>query len=298
MKRTHALLLGVVLILAASDTPQAAPNREHQQLMADIRMLQEQNQQLQQLLGGLTDALKVVSAKLDEQAATAKKTMADQKLLVDNVAGDVRIVRERLNDTNVRLSSLSQEIEAIRQSMPRYPSPSYPPAETGMPPASGQATDPAAAPPPLAVAPPPSAAGLSPQRMFDEAKADYAVGQFTLAVSGFDTFLKTFPRSELAPDAQYYIGETMYIERKFQDAVAAYTSVIQNYPNSNQVPNAYYKRGNSLIQLANDRGTAEADRARLTKEAMESWQFVVKNFPDSDGSRLAQQALAQDRRPR
>ena len=90
----------------------------------------------------------------------------------------------------------------------------------------------------------------------------------------------------------------MYIERKFQEAVAAYTAVIQNYPNSNQVPNAYYKRGNSLNQLATDRATSEADRARLTKEAMESWQYVVKNFPDSDGSRLAQQQLAQDRRPR
>jgi TolA-binding protein len=38
--------------------------------------------------------------------------------------------------------------------------------------------------------------------------ADYAAGQFTLAITGFEAFLRTFPRSEMTDDAQFQIGES------------------------------------------------------------------------------------------
>ena len=46
--------------------PAAAVDREHQQLEADIRMLQEQAQQLQQMLSGLGDALKQLNTRIDD----------------------------------------------------------------------------------------------------------------------------------------------------------------------------------------------------------------------------------------
>src|SRR5215475_1903396 len=83
--------------------PAAAANKEHQQLMADIRMLQEQAQQLQNLLATLNESLKAVNARLDQQAETNRKSFADTKLVVDNLSNDVRVVREKLDDTNVRV---------------------------------------------------------------------------------------------------------------------------------------------------------------------------------------------------
>ena len=106
--------------------------------------------------------------------------------------------------------------------------------------------------------------------MFDTARADYAAGQWSLAITGFDAFLKTFPRSEMADDAQFYIGETYYAQNRWTDAIAAYNQVIQNYPMGNAVPDAYYKRG-----LAQER-LGQLDAAR------ESWNTAVKNYPDSD----------------
>ena len=47
-------------------------------MMAEIRMLQEQNHQLQQSIGTLVDALKTVTTKIDEQSATTRKTTADR----------------------------------------------------------------------------------------------------------------------------------------------------------------------------------------------------------------------------
>ena len=84
-------------------------------------MLQEQQQQLQQLLGNLSDALKGVSTKIDDQTAAIRKAMADQALSVNGIGENVRVLREKVDDTNVRVSSVSQDIEALRQAISSQP---------------------------------------------------------------------------------------------------------------------------------------------------------------------------------
>src|SRR3954449_1902918 len=111
-----ALTVATVLVLVGA-SPASAADKAHQQLMAEIRMLQEQQQQLQQMMGALADTLKTVSTKIDDQAATNRKAFADQKVQIDNVADGVRVLREKADDTNVRLSTVSQELEAVRQAM-------------------------------------------------------------------------------------------------------------------------------------------------------------------------------------
>jgi tol-pal system protein YbgF len=115
--------------------------------------------------------------------------------------------------------------------------------------------------------------------MLETARGDYFAGQYSLAITGFDAFLKAFPRSESAGEAQHYIGESYASQNRWEDAVTAYNAVIQNYPTSSIVPETYYKRG-----LAQERmGQIDAARA--------SWETVVKMYADSDGARLAKQGL-------
>src|SRR6266571_4791814 len=106
-----------ILAVVATASPAHAANKEHQQLMADLRMLQEQSQILQNLIGTVTDSLKAVNTRLDQQAETTRKSFADQKLVIDNLTNDVRVIREKLDDNNVRIGSLTQEVESLRQSM-------------------------------------------------------------------------------------------------------------------------------------------------------------------------------------
>src|SRR6476660_3268147 len=119
MSRQNKFSLGILALAMAIAvvTPADAANKEHQQLMADLRMLQEQSQQLQNLIGSVTEALKGVNAKMDQQAEANRKAMADQKLVVDNLSNDVRVIREKLDDNNVRIGSLTQEVDALRQSL-------------------------------------------------------------------------------------------------------------------------------------------------------------------------------------
>jgi len=250
-------------------------DREHQQMMADIRMLQEQTSRLQLLMASLDESLQKISEKMDAQGDATRRAFADQQLTVNGVADGVRILRERFDDTNVRISSLSQEVEALRVAIP----PPMPPVYTRLltDPETGLPLEPVA---PAAIpAGAPASAGVSPQRMYDTAWADYTNGQWALSIQGFEAYLETFPRSELADDAQFYIGQTHYAEGAFEDAVAAFEQVLLNHPDGDIVPEASYKRGLALDRLG------ETDRAR------QAFELVVKNYPDSTMATLAQQAL-------
>lgn len=281
MTRRGTMLVVAAALAVTTSMPMEAANREQQQMMADLRMLQQQTQALQVQLAALTEALRAVSTRMDEQVSASRKATADSKVQVDGVAGDIRVVREKVDETNVRLSSLSQEIEAIR-TMPALQAP----AASAVP----VSTDPAVAAPPTTVPVPvttgPPSPGMSPQRLFESARADYYAGQWALAIQGFETYLKTFPKSDLADDAQYYIGETQYMAHDYKQAVAAYDRVIAAYPASNTLPDAYYKRGLALGTLGQ------------VPQARESFEFVIKTYPDSDAGRLARQALERLNNPR
>jgi tol-pal system protein YbgF len=263
----------MVVALISGVTPGFAADKAHQQLMAEIRMLQEQQQQLQQLVGGLADALKTVTAKLDDQNNASRKAFADQKLLIDNVAEGVRVLREKADDTNVRLSTVSQELEAVRQAMSSMPSPS----------AAGQAPSPTpGAPgdqPPTVAVPAAGPSFISPQKMFDNAYSDYMAGQYELAIVGFNTYISSFPKSDKADDAQLNIGNALYAAGKFKDAIEAFQKVISNYPTGDSVPLAYYKMGLTYTELR------QPDLAR------KAFETVVQKYPTEPEAILAKQRL-------
>ena len=165
MRKSRAVAAGILVVGLLAPRPASADaDKEHKLLMAEIRMLQEEQQQLRAVLLGLGDTLKALNVRLDADAGRQQKSFADQKLIVEGVAETTRILREKADETNVRLSSMTQELQSLRQTMASMPSA---PVVT-LPPAGEPATDPAAAPgapaaPPPST-PPPSASGGSSGR--------------------------------------------------------------------------------------------------------------------------------------
>jgi TolA-binding protein len=266
----------VVLLTVIVATPAAAIDKEQRQLMADVRMLQEQNQLLQNVLGSIAEAIKAINTRIDDQTKATGKAMADQKLVIDNLSNNVREIREKLDDNNVRLGSLNQEVQALRQGVQQLSV--APPAATfsdaGAAPGTG---DVVAVPPPV-----PSAAvalGTSPQKLWDEAYADYVLAQWDLAIAGFEAVIKLFPKAERAADAQVYIGHSYLQAGKNDKAVDAYDLAIRNYPGAPALPDAYYKKGIALKSLKQP----EAARA--------AFEYVVKTYPDSSAATLARQQI-------
>jgi tol-pal system protein YbgF len=262
----------LVLAIACVAAPVAAADKTHQQIMAEIRMLQEQQAQLTRTLSGLVDTLKSVTTKIDDQASVSRKTSADQKLLIDAITDNVRILREKADDTNVRLSSMTQELESMRQAM------SSAPAGVGIAPPS-TSTDPDAPPvptQPTGATPPPS---VSPDKMYSAAFSDFTAGQYDLSIQGFELYLRTFPKSVRAPEAQLNIGNSYYAQGKFTDAVTAFQKVISDYAQSDSIPTAYYKLGLSYEGLK---------QIELAKKAYET---AIQRFPTAFDTQLARQRL-------
>ncbi len=112
---------------------------------------------------------------------------------------------------------------------------------------------------------------------FDALKA----GSYSVAISGFEGFLKQYPSSPLAPNAEYWLGEAYYVNRDLAAAESAFQTVLDKWPSSSKAPDAMLDLGN--IQLA--QGNIAKGRATL--------QQVVSRFPGTDAANRAQARLQQ-----
>jgi tol-pal system protein YbgF len=180
----------------------------------------------------------------------------------------------------VRLSSITQELEGIRQTIAAQPQPAAVPT-TDPNTEPGGAAQPSAAGtgptnPPVLVPPP----NVSAARTYDSAYSDYTAGQYELAIVGFQTFLKFFPRHPNADDAQLNIGNALFNAGKFREAVTEYQRVVSDYPKTESAPQAYYKMGLSYLQLKQE------DLAR------KAFQTILNDYPTALAEYgLAKQAL-------
>jgi tol-pal system protein YbgF len=273
--RMRFAALGLVMGLLVPGVAAADADKEHKLIMAEIRMLQEEQQQVRQVLAGLNDTLKAINARMDADASRYQKAFADQKLAMDGVAETTRVLREKADETAVRLSTMSQELQSMRQSMN---------AMTTAPAPTPAVGDPAAADPSAPGAgsaaganPPPS--NLSPTQMWDRVYATYTAGQFDLAIEGFNSYIRAFPSSPRAAEAQLYIGHSYYSAGKYAEASAALQKAIADYPQSQSLPEAYYKLGLTHEAL------------RQFEPARRAFETVVKNYVTTSYATLARQAL-------
>jgi tol-pal system protein YbgF len=251
--------------------PAAAQDREQLQMLAELRMIQEQSGQLRALIATIEETLKALNAKIDQQADATRKGFADQKLQIDALRDNVGVLREKVDDTNVRISTLSHEVETLRQTFATIQQNQV--AAPAVP-----ATDPAAAAAAPAT-PPAPAPGMNAERMFSTAMNDYLGGSYELAVDGFGGYVRAFPTAPNVAQAQYYVGESYFQLSRYEEAVTAYGRVISTYKDSAWVAEALYKQGQSFERLK------QIDRAR------QAYDTVIKSFPDSNAAVLAKQRL-------
>lgn len=100
------------------------------------------------------------------------------------------------------------------------------------------------------------------------------------AISGFKQFLTTFPDSQLADNAQYWLGEAHYVTKQYPDALRDFRTVLEKYPDSRKIPDALLKIGYCNYELKN------------WAEARSALGQVVQRFGDTTAARLASQRLA------
>ena len=117
-------------------------------------------------------------------------------------------------------------------------------------------------------------------------KKDYELGwhamekrDYRVAISRFKEFLKKHPKSNLADNAQYWIGESHYGLREFDQAIIEFDAVRRRYPQGDKVPAALLKQGYAFAELG------EKVNARLLL------QEVVEKFPETPEAAKAKMRL-------
>lgn len=99
------------------------------------------------------------------------------------------------------------------------------------------------------------------------------------AAMAFQQFMISFPESQLADNAQYWLAESYYVTDQFDDALRQFEVVINDFPRSRKVPDALLKIGYSNYELER----WDAARTALAR--------VQAEYPDTTAARLAEQRL-------
>jgi tol-pal system protein YbgF len=275
----------IIVAAAAAGLSFAAPDKEIVELQRDVALLQEEVRQLRRsvdekmatlttLVQQSVDAVNKSNTQLAVLEAGLRDRMAEQqKNLVAPVAGvttkldtmttEFQAVRENLADLSERMNKLQTQIVDLSNTVKTIQSPPAPPP-------SGGPTGAAMSPPP----------GLSAKQLYDSALRDRNAGNFDLALQGFEEYLKYFGNTELAPNAQFYIGHIHYDKNDFTNAVKALDLVLEKYPENNKTADAMYLKGMALL------------RSNRRNEAAREFLNVLQQHPNSE---VASKARSQRR---
>jgi TolA-binding protein len=114
--------------------------------------------------------------------------------------------------------------------------------------------------------------------LYKDALRDKSAGNNDLALDEFKKYLAWFAATDLAPNAQYYIGEILFNQKNFDDAVQAFDGVI-TLPRNAKTLDARFMKGRALVRLGQKTDAAREFRA------------ISAASPGSDIARRAQDEL-------
>lgn len=299
-RRRGLTVLALAVLLAqpaiAPAQAEAPPNRGVVQLLNQVEAL---NGDISRLRGQIE--------VLTNDIANAQKRQRDMYVDLDTRlrrieqqgAGAGKKDAEGISNLEERVRKLEQaagtSTGSIPAPVPSTVAPVVPPASTATAPASpapttaGQpgavvaATAPAATGTSAASLPPASLSNPDPatiQRAYDTAYSNYRINDYQGAIRGFDGFLKTYPKHQLASNAQYWIGESHFHLRDFRAAIEAQRRLLGTYPDSAKVPDA-------MLII----GTAESTLGDSTA-AKKTFEDLIAKYPATESAEKAKGRLA------
>jgi tol-pal system protein YbgF len=202
-----------------------------------------------------TRLVRELEARLDENTEFLRQLKADTGSLFEGLTQRVEVLGGKVDENVERFTRLSEKVDEVKYS---------PRVQTDTLKAPGDT---------VAVAFPEAT------RAYRDAYLDITAGKYELARMGFEEFLKNFPQSELADNAQYWIGESYYAKEQYQEAYGAFRKVLDNYPEGDKVPGALLKTAYCSFAL----GRKEEGRKYL--------QELISKYPLSEEARLAKEKM-------
>nr|WP_314543662.1 tol-pal system protein YbgF [uncultured Massilia sp.] len=120
----------------------------------------------------------------------------------------------------------------------------------------------------------------SEKASYDAAMEQFKSGDYKGAIGSLQSFVRQYPQSAYAANAQYWLGNAYYAQRDYKNAIAAQEAVVSNYGTSAKAPDAMLNIASNYVELKD------------SKNAKKTLQALVKKYPDAAAAQTAKERLA------
>ena len=227
-----------------------------------------------------SDSVNKLNATMNSVQKSVQDVQANSGTRLDTMSTQVQGLSDNLEEIKSRLGKLNQQLVDLQNSVqsidarlsggapvtapgnnaPGSPTPSPSGASSLAP--SGSAGPPASA-----------------DTLYSNGLRDITNGKYELARSEFQDYLRYYGDTDLASNAQFYLGEIAYSQHQYEQAVQEYDKVLNNYPKSFKLATARYKKGMALLELGQK------------NPGIKELRDVVKRYPGTEEERRARAKL-------
>src|SRR5215469_2690479 len=258
-KKNLLTLLAVLLLAACLAPPAAAVDTKSQliQIQTQLQIMQDNMTQMKQafdermgvmkdMVTQQTDNVNKMNAAIQNLQKTLGAQSTDASSKVDQISGQVQALHDAVDELKARLAKVSKQLDDIQSGQQNIGSP-----------AAAQPASPGAA-----QAPPPDA-------LYNDALRDFNAGKNDLANQEFAQYVRFYGNTDMAGNAQFYLGEILYRQGNYLQAILAYNKVLDQYPGGNKSAAAQLKKGFALLE------------AGQRDKAVEELRSLINRFPKS-----------------
>lgn len=260
----YSLLLVLMAALSTGVLPAWGVNKDMVQLQTQVQDLQDRIAHMQQsfdermgvlqhLIEQSTDRANKVASSVTDLQTTLQRQQADGGTKLDQLSGQIQSLNDTLDELKARLGKVSKQLEDMQA------------AQQSIAVQQTQQQQQASAPP--------------PDVLYNNALRDYQAGKNDLAVQEFGDYVKYYPNTDLAGNANFYLADIEFKQGNYQAAAKSYDLVLQSFPDGNKAAAAELKKGLALIEL----GQQEAGIASL--------RHVIQRYPKSNEALQARDRL-------
>jgi tol-pal system protein YbgF len=286
-----ALLIGALCGSLIGPRPAEAVAREIIELQRDVTSLLQGQKDIatqvtqdhtvmRTLIEQSNDTVGKLNGTMSGLQKSVQDVQANSGARLDTMSTQVQGLSDNLEEIKSRLGKLNQQLVDLQGTIQNIDSKisggAVAPGGT-VPTSAPTGSSPQPTGSPIASSSPSPAPNAD--TLYSNGLRDITSGKYDLARSEFQDYLKYYGDTDLASNAQFYLGEIAYSQRQYSQAVAEYEKVLTNYPKSFKLAPARLKKGMALIELG--------QKSSGVKELRE----VVKRYPGTEEERRARARL-------
>ena len=272
-----AMLAGALGGALLGPAPAGAVAREIIELQTGVTQLIQGQQTMQTaitqnaavqrtLIEQSLDSVNKLSTTLAAVQKNTQDFSAASGARLDTMGTQVQGLSDNVADLQARLGKLDQKLTDIQNTLQNVDSKMAAPPPAPIPTGATPSPSVPGAAPPIASAAPPASADV----LYSNGLRDINGKHYDLAMQEFQDYLKYYGDTDLASNAQFYLGEIGFMQSQFQQALDAYNKVIENYPKSFKTASARMRKGFCLAELG--------QKAAAIREL----RTVVRQYPATD----------------